>query len=303
MKNLKRAILRVRTLRIISLLIFFLLFNAVLFGFEPLSLPLPVLQSLGNSQTTIVDAFAATQHMLWEPVFPWLPLASFLIVAMLLGRMTCGWACPFGFFQEILGYIKKKHLRISPRTHRDLVNIKYLILTAVLLISVTVSAMITIGADQSYRNALGIFAQAPFNSLSPHDTLFAVVPSIIFNAFSSEAAIQEGFGEIAFSPLFWIRLSILVLILVFAVYTPRSWCRYFCPVGALLALLNHFSFLGLKRDVIHCTKESCRSCVQVCPMEVPILDLPWEKFSHPECIYCLECVDACTTRAIKPKLP
>lgn len=68
-------------------------------------------------------------------------------------------------------------------------------------------------------------------------------------------------------------------------------------------MLNYFSFLGLKRDVVKCTKESCRRCVEVCPMKVPILDLPWEKFTHPECIYCLECVDACKTRAIKPKFP
>jgi formate hydrogenlyase subunit 6/NADH:ubiquinone oxidoreductase subunit I len=31
--------------------------------------------------------------------------------------------------------------------------------------------------------------------------------------------------------------------------------------------------------------------------------LPWEKFTHPECIYCLKCADACTTKAIKPKIP
>jgi len=44
-------------------------------------------------------------------------------------------------------------------------------------------------------------------------------------------------------------------------------------------------------------------CGWVCPMKVPILELPWEKFTHPECIYCLKCVDACTTKAIKPKFP
>jgi polyferredoxin len=36
---------------------------------------------------------------------------------------------------------------------------------------------------------------------------------------------------------------------------------------------------------------------------VPILDLPWEKFSHPECIYCMKCVDACQHGAIKLTYP
>ncbi|MDH5447400.1 MAG: 4Fe-4S binding protein [Candidatus Bathyarchaeota archaeon] len=304
MVNIEHAVFRIRTLRIISQFVFFLLFNAVVFGFEPLSLSLPVLQSLGNPAKTVGDAFAAMQYMLYEATFPWLPLASFLIVAVLLGRTLCGWACPFGFIQDILGYMKRKHMEISPRTHKDMVYIKYGILGAVLLISITISATIIMRMGYSYRDALGVFAQAPFNALSPHDMLFAVLPTMAYNAFSAGALFQDILGGIlTLSPLFWTRLFILGLVLVFAVYTPRSWCKYFCPVGAIMALLNHFSFLGLKRNVVHCTKESCRSCVEACPMKVPILDLSWEKFTHPECIYCLECVDACKTKALKPKFP
>jgi len=59
----------------------------------------------------------------------------------------------------------------------------------------------------------------------------------------------------------------------------------------------------LKRDPVRCSRVGCRDCVEVCPMLVPILDEPWEKFTHPECIMCLKCVDACTTAAIKPKFP
>jgi len=302
--NIKRAIFRIRTLRIISQFVFFLLFNAVLFGFEALPLLLPVLQSLGAPSKTVGDAFAAMQYMLYQTTFPWLPLASFLIIAVLLGRMLCGWVCPFGFIQDILGYIKRKHTEISPRTHKDMIYIKYGILGIVLLISITISVTTLMGIGRSYKNALGVFAQAPFNALSPHDTLFAMLPIMTYNAFSAGLSFQDillGIGTL--SPLFWVRLAILALVIVFVIFTPRSWCKYFCPVGAIMALLNYFSFLGLKRDVVHCTKESCHSCVEACPMKVPILDLPWEKFTHPECIYCLECVDACKTKALKPKFP
>ncbi|MFP3984682.1 MAG: 4Fe-4S binding protein [Candidatus Bathyarchaeia archaeon] len=304
MVDIKRTIFRIRTLRIISLIVFFSLFNAVLFGFEALPLLLPVLQSLGSPATTVGDAFAAMQYMFWDATFPWLPIASFFIVAVLLGRTLCGWVCPFGFVQEILGYIKRKHMEISPRTHKDIINIKYLILGVILFISITVSVTSVMGIDRNYKNALGIFAQAPFNALSPHDTLFATLPILTSRSLSGDAPFNDALSGIgSLTPLFWTRLVILGLALAFAIYTPRSWCRYFCPVGAIMAILNRFSFLGLKRDVIHCTKESCRACVEACPMKVPILDLPWEKFSHPECIYCLECVDACTTKALKPRIP
>jgi polyferredoxin len=302
--NIRRTLFRIRTLRIISLVIFFILFNAVLFGFESLPLLLPVLISLGSPAKTAGGAFAAMQQMFYEAIFPWLPLASFFIVAVLLGRTLCGWVCPFGFIQEILSYLKRKHKEISPRTHKDMIYLKYVVLGIALFISITVSATALMGIGRTYKDALGVFAQAPFNTLSPHDTLFAVLPKMTFNAFSSEVPFLDLLGGIAALPaLFWARLIILGLVLAFAYYTPRSFCRYLCPVGAIMALLNHFSFLGLKRDVVHCTKEGCRSCVEVCPMKVPILDLPWEKFTHPECIYCLECVDACSTKALKPKFP
>ncbi|UCG36249.1 MAG: 4Fe-4S binding protein [Candidatus Bathyarchaeota archaeon] len=286
------------------MIVFFLLFNAILFGVEPISLILPVLQSQGNPAETIGDAFAIMQHMLWETVFPWLPLASFLIVAVLLGRALCGWACPFGLIQEMLGYVKRRHTEISSRTHKDLIYVKYLILGVTLFISVAISITVVSGTGRAYKEALGVFAQAPFNALSPHDTLFATIPSLASKTYSGLPPYDNLLGALgALSPVFWTRLFILALVIAFAVYTPRSWCLYICPVGALMALLNRFSFLGLKRDVVRCTKEGCRNCVDKCPMKVPILDLPWEKFTHPECIYCLECVDACSAKALKPKFP
>jgi polyferredoxin len=103
--------------------------------------------------------------------------------------------------------------------------------------------------------------------------------------------------------LVWAQIFIMGAVLVFAAYVPRSWCKYFCPHGAIMAILNKFSFLGLRRDPVKCAKAECRLCVEVCPMRVPILDLPWEKFSDSECIYCLKCVDACPDKAIKLKYP
>ncbi len=304
MVDLKHALVRIRTLRIISLVISFILLNAVLFGLEPQPLLPPVLQSSGSPASTVGDPFAVMQYMFYEAVFPWLPLASFLISAVLLGRMLCGWVCPFGFIQEILGFVKRKHREVSPRANRDMIYLKYGILGIVLFLSVTVSAATLMGIGRAYKDALGIFAQAPFNALSPHDTLFALLPTMISTAVSSEAPFADILGGIAaLPPLFWVRLIVLGLVIAFAFYVPRSFCRYLCPVGAIMALLNHFSFLGLERDVLRCTKEGCRSCVDVCPMRVPILDLPWKKFTHPECIYCLECVDACSPTAIKPKFP
>jgi len=187
-----------------------------------------------------------------------------------------------------------------------MIKFKYVLLGTILFVSVTLSASLAAGGGEGYAKALGPFAPAPFNALGPADTLFGVVPKMALGL--RYGVLEKSFLEIiieaaSFPALFWVRAFILGAVLVLAVYVPRSWCKYFCPNGALMALLSKFSFLGLKRDILKCTKTGCRECVDACPMHVRIMDLPWEKFNDSECIYCLKCVDACPTKAIKPKFP
>jgi len=258
-----------------------------------------------TSQYFVIDAFTALQVTFYSPAFPWLAIASFLILGILIGKSLCGWICPFGFIQDLVSFIKRKHTEFSPRTHESMVYVKYGILGITLFISATFSATKLAGISESYGNALGIFVKIPFTALSPAETLFATLPKMVREFGNALSANQvDVFSGIAnLPPLFWVQLFIMAGVLVFAAYIPRSWCKYFCPHGAIMAILNRFSFLGLRRDLHKCPKGTCRLCVEVCPMRVPILDLPWEKFSDPECIYCLKCADACPNKAIKLKYP
>jgi len=289
-------------------LLSFILFNAAFLGLPLLPIVLPVLQSLGSPNKIIGEAFGTIQWMLSNLVFPWLPLASIFLFAVLTGRFLCGWVCPFGLLQDMLSYAKKKKTNVSSETHKDMVSVKYLILGLTLLICGVLAASSTIPQGQIYREALGVFAEAPFTALSPSDTLFAVVPRIALGIWYQTYFYVLGYeGFFAYllstSPLLWVRIIIMVAVLVSAVYIPRVWCRYFCPQGALSALISRFSFLGLRREPVKCVRAGCRACVDACPMKVPIMDLPWEKFTDPECIYCLRCVAVCPTKAIKPKFP
>ena len=310
--RIKRTVVRIETARKITQFCLFLLFNAVVFGLGATPILLPVIGLLGTPTKTVGEALGALQLMLYELVFPWLALTSIFALAIILGRAMCGWACPFGFVQDLLSYVKRQHMQVSLRTHKQMIYVKYGVLAVILSISGTVALSSAMNV-RGYKESLGVFAQAPFNSLSPADTLFAITPRIALDIRYAipqllEQAAAEGYGAIgaaiaSVSPLLWARLFIMVSVMVLAVYIPRGWCRYVCPQGAFSALFSRFSFLGLKRDPVRCAKAGCRDCVQVCPTLVPILDLPWEKFTHPECIYCLKCVDACSTKAIKPKFP
>ena len=249
--------------------------------------------------------------MLYELVVPWLALASIFLAAVFLGRASCGWACPFGFAQDLLGYLKRQQRQVSLRTHGQMINAKYVVLAITLLVSGTLAVSSAMGAGQGYRQALDAFAPAPFNALSPADTLFSTLPRMALEAryelLFSGRTIWEILGAAvdaaSSASLLWARFAVMILVVFLAVNVARGWCRYICPQGAFSALVSRFGFLGLRRDPVRCAKVGCRACVEACPMMVRILDLPWEKFTDPECIYCLRCVYACSTRAIKPRFP
>jgi polyferredoxin len=307
----RQRLVKYNTPRRVVQFLSFIFFSSAVFSVGALPLLFPVLWTWGQKLNAVGDAFTAMQLMPtgWNGssiIFPWVGLASFLIVGVLIGKSMCGWVCPFGFVQDIIGFFRREQTDLSLRTHETMVYVKYVVLAITMFIVVTFSASEIAGVQGGYQSALGIFAFAPFSTLSPSETLFARVPSYVHgfavNVFTSSGV--NVLSSISSLPaLFYIQFAVMVLVLGFVFYVPRSWCRYFCPHGAIMAVMNNFSFIGLRREPTKCEKAGCGHCVQVCPTRVPILDLPWEKFSHPECIYCMRCADACEHGAIKPTYP
>lgn len=304
--RIRGYLLRYNTPRRIVQVLSFILFSAAIFSLGSLPLVLPVLWTWGQQPNIVGDAFTAIQLWLYQGVFPWIAFASFLVVGVLIGRSMCGWVCPFGFIQDLVGFVKRRQTEFSLRSHASMLYLKYIITGIALFVSATFSATKVMGISGGYEGALGVLVKFPFTVFSPAEVLFTAVPSGIqyFSSAIMVTPVAEVFGKLAsMSLLFWFSFALMIAILVLAAYVPRSWCRYFCPHGAIMAMLNKFSFIGLRRDPVKCERGGCRLCVAACPMRVPILDLPWEKFSHEECIYCMKCVDACKDKAIRLKYP
>lgn len=305
--TLPRMIVQLASLLAVNALAFALIYPS--FKVQPIAFGLPILASVNSHFTTIYSALDLIQLELAQPEFPWIVIGTIFLIGAVVGRAFCGWVCPIGFVQDIITNLKGKLDVVSPRTHKASKNFKYIVLFMTLLISGTLGLSLYLGLGSDYKNALGILATGPFIAISPDGTLFGTVPTLLNMA-------RENFGSFLTQPptmqAVWTQLTqipallairVLVLVAFFgaAWKVPRFWCRYICPTGALMAVFQRYSYAGIKRDPVKCMK--CPHCEVKCPMQISILDLPWEKFNDPECILCMECIDACPHGSLSPKFP
>nr|MDO8099717.1 4Fe-4S binding protein [Candidatus Njordarchaeota archaeon] len=299
-KTTERRIPLLRILRFSLQVIFFILLNAGLFQLTSLAFPIsviPVLSSSAAPGVTAISAFDALQHGLSVviPILIFIGLGVFIMSALIVGKAFCAYVCPFGFAQDLVAYLRRplkaRDVRLSPKNERSASGIKYYILAIVLIVA-GVTGIATVLGNRGYAvQALGIFSDIPFAVVSPADTLLATIPEMII---LGKTVIAE------WSILLWARIIVLLVCLFFAFYIPRAFCRYLCPVAAIMSPLNRYSIIGLERNVIKCTGEKCKLCEKVCPTDVPIFTGLEKKFSkHSQCILCLACKDVCKEKAIE----
>jgi ferredoxin-type protein NapH len=302
--------------RMIVQLVSLLALNAIAFtviypylDLKAILLGLPILNSLNSRFSSIYGSLDLFQIELAQPEFPWIALGAVFLIGAVLGRALCGWVCPIGFIQDIMTNLKGRLDVISPRTHKASKRFKYFLLFMTLLISGTLGLALYMGVGSEYKAALGALATGPFIVISPEGTLFGTLPVLITMARENIVSLvmklptmQEVWAQLNRIPmLLAFRILILVGFFGAAWKIPRFWCRYICPTGGLMAIFQKFSYAGIRRDPVKCMK--CPHCEVKCPMQINILDLPWEKFNDPECILCMECVDACVHGSLSPKFP
>jgi polyferredoxin len=194
-------------------------------------------------------------------------IGSMGVIGSFVGRMVCGWACPFGLFQELL------HKIPSPKfgVWRPLRFIKYVLLLFMVIL-LPLFAVDAFGFGQTW------FCKY----ICPAGTLQAGLPLIIL-----QPGLRESLGL-----LFLNKLFILSFFIVWAVFASRPFCRTACPLGAFYALFNKIKLVKLRLDTERCTQ--CEACHAVCPMGVHFNESP----DDMECISCLSCSKACNFNAI-----
>ena len=190
-----------------------------------------------------------------------------LLTGLVLGRLVCGFLCPFGLIQELLHKLPGPKLGKSRWTRR-LSLLKYVIL-ALFVVAIPVYA----------AWAQGYPLPAFCKYICPAGTLEGGWPLALLRA-----DIRGRLGG-----LFGWKSALCAAILLSCVFCYRSFCRFLCPLGAIYSLFARFALLAMRVDKALC--DSCGLCVKTCPVDVCHV-------GDRECVQCGACRAVCPKNAI-----
>ncbi len=219
----------------------------------------------------------------------WVPRAAWglglLLVTALVGRFFCSYVCPLG---AILDFLDPVLFRRAKRRTLDadarLRNLKYVVLIVFFAAALAGSSLVYLLDPLSLLTrtyTLALFP--PFVGLV-NLWLDAVRPV-------AEALRWMSIATLSYAqPVYYMSLITFLIfagIVALGRLAPRFWCRYLCPLGALLSLVSP---LGRLRRTIGPECPACGACQTGCPMGAA-MDEGGTRLA--ECIQCRTCVAAC----------
>ena len=181
-------------------------------------------------------------------------LAFTIISTIVLGRgLFCGWLCPFGALQEIIGFIAKqigiKKKELPEKYYNKLWTIKYFILVGIIGVSfISMETASTIAEIEPFKTAI----MRHFNRGLPY-------------------------------------VSYALILLIISIFMERGFCRFICPLGGSLALLGKIRITDNLKRRKECGSP-CNLCSTSCPVKaIPSQGVNKGKIIMSECFRCLDC--------------
>lgn len=204
-----------------------------------------------------------------QPMWLWLGICfvqTFVIIPLIIFRWGkgayCGWICSCGALAETMGDTQREKMPHGPFWNRVNMVGQAALLFAFVILGLRIAGW-TMGDD----------------SWATHwyRQLFEGIP---FLNYSWSVDIFMG-GILGVGLYFW--------------FSGRVWCRFACPLAALMHIYTRFSRYRIFPDKHKCI--SCNVCTSVCHQGIDVMNfankgLPME---DPECVRCSACVQQCPT--------
>ncbi len=264
----------------------------------------------------------------WLTTHTWVSLTLWSLVTVavtvLLGRVFCGWICPFGTLHAAAGRLlywiwpdRKRRDHWSPwQLTKYYLLIAFLVMAAlgahwvcvldplVLLYRSTVVALLPGVQWTLEESSKAIYDfDTRLDEAAAHAEAASEDPAGRSLAAKAPAWFRP--SKLTEPPYAWIRdrlfvvqrqvflnagviLAIFAGLLLLNRWRPRFWCRYLCPLGALLGLLAWRPLLRrrVKDDCSHCDL-----CGMACHGAAG--RTPGDQWKPAECFGCLNCTSSC----------
>lgn len=224
-------------------------------------------------------------------------------LTLLLGRVFCGWICPFGTLHDIVGRVfdrlQSNQRKRSAQYWSPGQRAKYYLLAGFLLMALfgghfvclfdplvilyrsTTAVLLPMAQWGVEEGSTAIYQADP--GWGPVRLTKATEPAYAFLRDHVFVAPKQTFLGV-------LGIGALLLVLLLANgYRRRFWCRYLCPLGALLGLLSWRPLWQRKVDAEHC--RACDLCGQRC--HGAAAEGPGRDWKPAECLGCMNCLEAC----------
>lgn len=243
--------------------------------------PLAMLAHLLASRTVLVGSAVAL-----------LTVALTLIV----GRAWCGWLCPLGTLLDLFSL--RQWRRTRPAPPEGWRAVKYgLLLTILLAAALTnLTLMIFDPLTLLWRTLSASVWPALDRIVTAVETALYQIPALSAPVSTFETLARPAL--LPYEPVFYrytlLYAGVLAAIILLNGLAPRFWCRYLCPLGALLGVLSK---AALVRRTVNADCKQCALCARACPTGTI---QPARGFaSDPaECTMCLECWAVCPQNGV-----
>jgi ferredoxin-type protein NapH len=187
-------------------------------------------------------------------VFPFIAIGLLVAVGAFFGTLICGWACPFGFLQDLTAKVPTPKFDLPKYTG----YFRYVML---------IGTVLAIPYFFGEGHPLFVCRVCPAGALE------AAVPTMAGQAIAGQEVVWPNA----------IKLTILIVFLIAIFFIKRPWCRVLCPLGAIFSLFNRISAFFLRFDAEKCTH--CDRCHKLCEYGIE----PEKTPNDLNCIRCLEC--------------
>jgi polyferredoxin len=203
-------------------------------------------------------------------------------LTLAFGRVFCGFVCPFGAMHQFIGWLGRRGrgtaAQVALNRPHPAQAVKYYILAFMLAASVLLPG----GGVSSGSLQTGLLDPLPLAHRSVNLILMPLADRL-------------GWGPSTLPRFYddaWLIGGVFLAALLLNLKTPRFYCRFVCPLGALLGLLSRWSVWRIGRLAEACT--GCSLCEKSCEGACA----PTDKIRVSECVMCVNCLDDCRHAAV-----